>query len=1585
MRRTLDPVLILTYKGTLLACTAVQRLFSKPKPFCLTLAGAENTGEPSVVVSHGAHNQREWGNTGTRGSTASPVMHGEGPTSTDQTRSPSRGVHRQHANGEVPTAQRARALELQRLAIEREELETQLSEVKRLMRAANAGKMCWTAAATGISGDGLPETQARIVQRRKRKRRPSTAPSTNVARYVPDEYPTTWRGLGVHRHGGGNERSAWAERSGEEAGYSSAGETGCSRRDRSEERGCREVKSRQYVQRTPCERAVPERKSVMETLAASSSSGRPASAGCVRDGSRRRIVKENMAAAFHRLKSSPHRPATSSHPSMPRHPIGYQRVEVAATTERGRTAEILHSRGSPRLPTADRPNRETRKSPGLTIDDFTPREGRLKGGHWERGGHERGDEREASSLSRVTGNSAPSAWGENDGRASYTRRRAIKSTDTRRAFPTPVPFRYNCLGNVVEEIDNCYEEKLKPVNARGSYEYVFVPWGHTVVPKRDEGIGKPLPSREGHLHISHDGNLTRAAECRHEEAAEAPSCRNTSGNLRRTDLGVGADSVPGHSDSWSNGQEARSTQGGGASSCKERNRSDENGSVFQVWDKIIHEARGLRNGHVFEHIWIEYGNTSTATNTETHPSGSATAQGVSVTAQGGIRNAPSSSRGNISVNRVGSQLSSSRGNLSADREGSQSSIHHEHKDEISDLDDGKGHGQGPAPRLVDGPQMPTQQSEGGSSLYDVLLSDDSNSDKTWSMGSVETNEPLETLKAREKGGPFAVNGLSGPSAQRHSSLSPPLGGVGGRRKGTELEVSSSDGSSLYNNFSHGSRASDLNQRSTVKDPYVPSPPSKREEDLHEVVPHKSVENIANLKTIGNDGSRWANEQGSASQGTLESERPYRPGRFLTEPHQRRLDRQRSTGDRALGQHALLRNLAARNMGHRAGSLGRLDIEHGSDKQSSFDRTPLGGRPSRSGSLRGEGMVNDIRLLEQEASEGAGAGSSEGNYGRTLEEPNAKEAKFIDESRLEGKDARTPFFEGTLVRKPISVHNEVSVHSRGCGFQVASEIEGNGGVKSFPPAVEPSSVWRGITLVGERPPSGETPASENSNDRGQKPDFRDESVVDGKEPGGHLSPHDIQHRQFLEEGSDLDKTTSLTRVLGAEEDGIRDTDEELETNDPSNKKTPNKYAQHKQTLEGHGYVEVGVRDGSIGATESLSHQGNLDKIGSLDEISPQGDSRRESIDEGSLDEHERFLKEIPPVVEGTVASDQDFDNRMDGGDGRVTESLLDRRAASVDPDVRALLVSLLNAVVVGGTPRQEARDERKLFAETVTVDGERDNSGRGGRRGVIENESKNREALDEAPLEELSPSEPLDGGSADGWPLNDRPLAENPPAEQPLDNKPKRGDAPEELVVEKEEVDGNSSHHELPVKLLIEAASPPDQSEDNNMGETIASVLGHDGVAKDDPLDADAPLDELASLDAEQKPPRVLVQQGLLDGKILLAGQLPSERSVAGEIQKQSQEDRDSFDGHSAEDRSPGSTHESAKTQRSKPEGEGSLNEYLFDRELSGSHSLDRNSFDGQSLSDHDSENEPSLGGSSPDTGSVDNLSAMDDDLLFDDE
>ena len=121
----------------------------------------------------------------------------------------------------------------------------------------------------------------------------------------------------------------------------------------------------------------------------------------------------------------------------------------------------------------------------------------------------------------------------------------------------------------------------------------------------------------------------------------------------------------------------------------------------------------------------------------------------------------------------------------------------------------------------------------------------------------------------------------------------------------------------------------------------------------------------------------------------------------------------------------------------------------------------------------------------------------------------------------------------------------------------------------------------------------------------------------------------------------------------------------------------------------------------------------------------------------------------------------------------------------------------------------------------------------------------------------------------------------------------------------------------------------------------------------------------------------------LDGRTLVAGELLNAPSVVDGTQTQPRGDGDLFD-ESAVGRASGSKHDSAETKHSQPDGEGSLDEYLFDAESSGNHSLDRSSFDGQSLSDHDSENESSLGENPPSTGSTDDVSAMDDDVLFDD-
>ena len=549
-------------------------------------------------VACGASEEPGWGSTDRHVFAESPVTPGRKSASTEQPRSPPRGAHRQPATAEAPpAAQRARILELQRLATERGELEAQLAEVKRLMRASNLGNMCWKAAATGILGDGPPKTQARIVQRKKRKRRPSTAPLTNVVRNTAVGYPTTRRGFEAYCPRGQNERSAWVEHSAQETTGYSAEDIGRRRRNGSGERGDKKLRSRQYIERTTYERVVPEReRATVMCGTAYYSTDRPASAGLVRDCPRRRIVGENMAATLQRPQSSPRRLTANSHPSLSNPPIEHRRMKVAAMTAvRGMEGEMLHSQGSPRFPASERHDRETRKSPCYASDGFPAGEGRLKGGHWERGSHEQG----TSSQPLDGGISPPSVRVENDRLTSSTVRRfGREPVEKRQAVQTPASLRDHRQGNVVEDIDNYDEDDFKVVSARGSYEYVFVPWGHTLVPKRTDGIANPASPREGWQHAGHEGRRSRDAASHHEGAQEASYCRNSSDNLGVDDLVAGGDNVLDRSDSQSSGRKTRSPQGGGASSWREWNRSDENGPMFQAWDKVIHKARGHRNGHV---------------------------------------------------------------------------------------------------------------------------------------------------------------------------------------------------------------------------------------------------------------------------------------------------------------------------------------------------------------------------------------------------------------------------------------------------------------------------------------------------------------------------------------------------------------------------------------------------------------------------------------------------------------------------------------------------------------------------------------------------------------------------------------------------------------------------------------------------------------------------------------------------------------------------------------------------------------------------------------------------------------------------
>ena len=1056
-------------------------------------------------------------------------------------------------------------------------------------------------------------------------------------------------------------------------------------------------------------------------------------------------------------------------------------------------------------------------------------------------------------------------------------------------------------------------------------------------------------------------------------------------------------------------------------------------------DKVIHKARGHRNGHVFGHLWIEYGKNNTASSAEIRPGGS-------VATQRDIRSTSFASRGNLSAGRVESQLSIGR----------------ESKDEkrCSGGEAGK---------------VPAPQSEGGSSLYDVLLSDGSNSNETWSMGSLGQSERSEALNPREAGGAPALKEPSESSAQQRSSPGPRLGGVAGGRKALALVTSSSDGSSLYNNLSHGSHESVLKQRAIiVSNPSVPFPPPRRGENQHDLVlqgymgnstdlavshsegvparsppdarmarpeghaehmtserlaharphasvkqqdeigvrgafdehsrhtlvkrlsqpdvrstddkgsSHKSLFNKGRLDdetTTGNDEGRWATEHGDASQARLDGDQSSEPGPFASKPRGRRLDRQRSTGDGELDKHALARHAAARSMEHRARSLGCLVVEH---NHGFLDESFLGGK-LRLWSLRDEGLINNFPSLDQQASESTGAGSRVGNHGHDVEEQKAEEARLIDNSGFVGKGAQAADSEDTPVDAEISADDKGFTHSRSPDSENGNNIEGKKKVEnSFSHGDKPRRVGHDKRLADDRTPrSGEMPASENSGDRGRGLDLRDERISDKKALCDHLSPRESQRRQSREAGSHLGEDTALASGLDSVKGGIRVTGRKLRYNGSVDGKTLNDAQYNEKTLAGGGYVENGARDGGIDASDSLELERELENVGSFNGFWPQREPHRSPTAEGSFVERGRYLKEVPPVAEGTSASGQGLTNRTEGGDGRFMESIVDRK------DALAVSAALL---------RQEADDQRKLVAEIaaeivaeiVAVGGKSDDSERGGRRSVSEKAfSKNREVLDKAPLEgQQRPAELLEGGSADGRPLIDGQPAEYPSAQHALDSEWYHGSTLEAPVSGSAGADGGSTHHELPDNLLAEEKLPHDESEGNNVGvgETTSSAAGRGGGVTDDNLDADTPLDKLliVSLDKEQKKPHgAPARQGLLDGDALLAGELPNERPVVGGTQTHPQGDGDSFDG-SAGGRSPGSMHSSAETKRSQPDGEGSLDEYLFDGESSGNHSLDGNSFDGQSLSDRDSKGESSFDGSSPDAGSADDVSAMDDDLLFDD-
>ena len=85
------------------------------------------------------------------------------------------------------TAQRVRLLELQRLAKERDELETQLAEVKMLTRVVITGKVYWELAMARVLSARLHPTHCnsgRLLLRRKKNKCTSTAPYMRVAHEI---------------------------------------------------------------------------------------------------------------------------------------------------------------------------------------------------------------------------------------------------------------------------------------------------------------------------------------------------------------------------------------------------------------------------------------------------------------------------------------------------------------------------------------------------------------------------------------------------------------------------------------------------------------------------------------------------------------------------------------------------------------------------------------------------------------------------------------------------------------------------------------------------------------------------------------------------------------------------------------------------------------------------------------------------------------------------------------------------------------------------------------------------------------------------------------------------------------------------------------------------------------------------------------------------------------------------------------------------------------------------------------------------------------------------------------------------------
>lgn len=1564
--------------------------------------------EERLSIGSNSGVRREQGYDGLENQTMTEPLVVQDTKADERIHRPSTSPRRPREVEETRSMQRARLLELQRLANEKRELEAQLVEVKLLMRVATGGKVCWKAAARDLSPNS--PNKRKPARRRRRKRRPSTAPSVERAREV---VPTSGdagkrRPADLRRKA---DLGARNERASKKVGEAPANKETLGRGKRSFERGARET-TRRRSDGGDAQGETGRARQPSVRFGACPLKNRPATVGGG-ESTFRESASEGDTIKLQRPASASHRPKSASRQPVARALAGPVGLKTARTGMKPTEEKRYETGGVDAVPTRPLSARRSGRN-GQGLGDSDGRSTQGCGGH-KRGRWERDDDRQAAVTVSSPRSQKFVASVSTKGTAPSKPQHALDALDALHKEP---PERKGTVlattpsSEYVADGDEDGFDAINPDSSRVRESDIEPVDNEEKITHAEPGRNRHTTKKDHHRRArKNDGQQLRAVAgggsgARGKRGDGRDSFERNSERYHRI-----TGSVLRHDESWSDGRENASVSGvgGDASSWDQWYRQDGLISANKEWESLRKESVSRR--------------------TKTH-----------------INPADNRPKG------VGLELSSSYDELDTGDatetglpQGIEGKDGNVHLGEDANRDEER--------------VSTTLVSEGGSSLYDMLLSSHgSSSDASWSL---ESSLPIqsETMGGRNRD-ELLVS---------HPKISVDLSStIVGREMPTAVALSS-DGSSLYEPLSSSYTASASDEVGRGKDFFLPHPPRVRDFEDARIVAAKTP-----------PSSRGAcQESGSLTSAKGESHEALLPDRrtvpadssgddIVGDEDGDRVETDRhvidddelfdesSRYDKAhrvllressLDEHVsdTLNIVAGAVAGDQRGcGFGKSgdDVEGNVENTGSFDEWSPG-RHRQQGSFD-EGSLG--QPLRQDATTGRQGVGYSGGRGHTIDDEVENKLSF-DELSLVGTTPKKATGEGSgddLVLGEQSVINCDDSLDQGVGHpgeharsspgesgredtglfdemspignphQEASLVQelasGDQGIgpagrvgRVSEGALENNNSFDKLSFEGTPPLASLGEGSSNEgllreqplvNDSGagvkgvscrmeygrssrNERKHEDKTFSDGVSPGAQLHRGSVDDGLFVEPSKQIAVDGGVDRRI---ERGLvveNDTRKGGSSDEISLEDRPNRVSLEEEPIDGHLHdkrrrtqeVRTDHRRGVRHAESRDIATG--DKLDAEDESfgelllhdKPRVASLREgSVDEGSRDE--------PPLLTGVPFAEQGVNGMGNRGRGTRGEHRNKRSFDGHSVDDRRH-----REAVNAGSLNQRLRGSGSLQERAPVEDfsGDQDTSHLGDSRGpVIQDELENRRLFEESPLDkELHPGSPDEGSR--GKRLLDKGLVDQRPrvgeataGDQGVDHAGRRFGPREDSVENRESFDELSLEGKLRGDSLDEGARATDQG-----GAPVGGgSTGHEADMKQTEPPDESSLEEL-------EPQRDALDHGpSSDKKRSVNDQQPAEQTKPRQ-DLQHLDDGDSFDGNSLGIRSTEDAGEESGDNSKQPTPQdGSLDEYLYDNnsfeELSfddfGSRShdggdvetLDDNelsadgysSFDGQSLGGH---------------------------------